>query len=58
MNPVSDYFIQHVLPVTAEVDRAKSRLGEKMKDCEPHMPLRTKYMQRIAEEEPHIPLQR
>ena len=60
MNPVSDDFIQHVSPVTAEVDRAKSRLEEKMKDGEPHMPLRTKStsMQKMDEKEPHIPLQR
>ena len=58
MRPVSDDFIQHVSPVTAEVDRAKSRLEEKMKDGEPHMPLKRKSMEKMDEEEYHIPLKR
>ena len=58
MSPVSDDFIQHVSPVTAEVDRAKSRLEEKMKDGEPHMPLKRKSVDEMDEDEPHIPLQR
>ena len=58
MNPVSDDFIQHVSPVTAEVDRAKSRLEEKIKDGEPHMPLKRTSVEKMDEEELHIPLQR
>ena len=58
MSPVSDDFIQHVSPATAEVDRAKSRLEEKMKDGEPHMPLKRNSVDVMEEDEPHIPLQR
>ena len=42
MRPVTDDFIKHVSPVTAEVDRARSQLEEKMEEGEPHMPLKRK----------------
>ena len=56
MRPVSDNFIQHASPFTAEVERAKSRLEEKMIGGEPHMPLVERA--RVVENDIHIPLQR
>ena len=56
MRPVTEDFIQHVSPVTAEVERAKARLEEKMIEGEPHMPLVGRA--RAVENDTHMPLQR
>ena len=56
MRPVSDNFIQHVSPVTAEVERPKMRLEEKMIEGEPLMPLVERA--RVMESVIHMPLQR